>query len=260
MSEAELKTDEEDVNSSYVRYTGTYTVPEGIIGQEQNLGTIKICGSNSGYDKEVIGAGIIVNALPEPIVEKKAELIDANSVGSGEVIGTLESVYSASEPVKYVRLLSDYTLIYDGKTTDNIPTPEFSPLPAGTIEPYSATSGTYYLTASGKRISAESAELIDGTGIEQNPLIVKSVGTSGGESYIRIGLGQKTGFNMRLTGNSYYTAWDGDFNLNSLTATHLYVTFENITSVTKLPPLKTTWYSNRENGIRSRRGTEQSSD
>lgn len=235
MSESEIRTDDEDVNSSYVRYTGTYTVPEGIIGQEQNLGTIKICGSNSGYSKEVIGANVIVNALPEPIVEQKAELIDANSVGSGEVIGTLESVYTSSEPVKYVRVNTNYTMIYDGKTADDIPSPEFSPLPAGTIEPYSSTSGGYYLTASGKRISTESAELIDGSGIDRNALIVKSVGTSGGESYIRIGLEHKTGFNMRLIGNSYYTAWDGDYNLTSLTATHLYITFENLTSVTKLP-------------------------
>lgn len=235
MTESELKTDDEDVNSSYVRYTGTYTAPEGIIGQEQNLGTIKICGSNSGYDKEVIGASIIVNALPEPIVEKKAELLDANSVGSGEVIGTLESVYGFSESVKYVRINSNFTVVYDGKTADDIPSPEFSLLPAGTIEPYSATSGSYYLTASGKRISMESAELIDGSGIDRNALIVKSIGTAGGESYIKIGLEHKTGFNMRLIGNSYYTAWDGDYNINSMTATHLYITFENITSVTKLP-------------------------
>ncbi|MCM1333932.1 MAG: N-acetylmuramoyl-L-alanine amidase [Bacteroides sp.] len=235
MTESETKTDDEDVNSSYVRYTGSYTAPEGIIGQEQNLGTIKIFGSNSGYSMEVSGASVTVNALPEPIVEKKVELLDANSVGSGEVIGTLESVYGASDTVKYVRINANYTMIYDGKTTDDIPSPEFSPLPAGTIEPYSSTSGSYYLTASGKRISTESAELIDGSGIDQNALIVKSVGTSGGESYIKIGLEHKTGFNMRLVGNSYYTAWDGDYNLSSLTATHLYITFENITSVTKLP-------------------------
>ena len=40
---------------------------------------------------------------------------------------------------------------------------------------------------------------------------------------------------MRLVGNSYYTAWDGDYNLDSFTATHLYITFENITGVTALP-------------------------
>lgn len=235
MSEAETKTDDEDVNSSYVRYTGSFTAPAGIIGQEQNLGTIKICGSNSGYKMEVPGASVTVNALPEPIIEKKAELLDANSVGSGEVIGTLESVYSASETVKYVRVNADYTFVYDGKTADDIPSPEFSQLPAGTIEPYGSTSGGYYLTASGKRIASSTAELIDAPGIDKNALLVRSVGTAGGESYIKIALDQKSGFNMRLVGNSYYTAWDGDYNLSSFTATHLYITFENITSVTKLP-------------------------
>lgn len=235
MSEAKTKTDDEDVNSSYVRYTGSFTAPAGIIGQEQNLGTIKIYGSNSGYKMEVPGASVTVNALPEPVIEKKAELLDANSVGSGEVIGTLESVYGTSETVKYVRVNSDYTIVYDGKTADDIASPEFSQLPAGTIEPYSSTSGNYYLTASGKRIAASSADLIDAPGIDKNALLVRSVGTAGGESYIKIALDQKIGFNMRLAGNSYYTAWDGDYNVSSFTATHLYITFENITSVTKLP-------------------------
>lgn len=45
----------------------------------------------------------------------------------------------------------------------------------------------------------------------------------------------KTSFNIRLVGNSYYTAWDGDFNLTSFTATHVAIIFENVTSVTKLP-------------------------
>ncbi len=235
MSPTETKTDDEDVNSSYVRYTGTYTVPDGIIGQEQALGTIKIYGSNSGYSMEVLGASVTVNALPEPVVEKEAEMLDANSVGSGEVIGTLESVYSAADSVKYVKVSSDYTIVYDGKTADDIPSPEFSQLPAGTIEPYKSTSGSYYLTTSGKRIAASTAELIDAAAITQNALLVKSVGTSKGESYIKIGMDYKTGFNIRLAGNSYYTAWDGDYNLDSLTATHVYITFENVTSVTKLP-------------------------
>lgn len=235
MTEATTKTDDEDVNSSYVRYTGTYTVPDGIIGQEQNLGSIKIYGSNSGYSMDVSCAQVIVNAMPEPVVEKEAEMLDASTVGSGEVIGTLESVSAAAESVKYVKITSDYTPVYDGKTADDIPSPMFSQLPAGTIEPYKSTSGNYYLTASGKRIPASAAVLADGTGIEKNALAVKSVGTYNGESYIKIGLDYRTGFNTRLSGNSYYTAWDGDYNLNSFTATHLYITFENVTSVTKLP-------------------------
>ena len=235
MTEATVTGDEDDVNSSYVRYTGTYTAPEGLVGQEQSLGAIHIYGSNSGFSAEVIGAKVVVNAEPEPVVEQESVMLDSSSVGSGEVIGTLESRYKATDSVKYVKVAADYTMVYDGKTADDIPSPIFSQLPAGTIEPYKSTSGNYYVTESGKRIAGSASSLIDGKGIESNPLFVKSIGTSGGKSYIKINMPNKTGFNMRLAGNSYYTAWDGDYNVNSFTATHLYITFEDVTSVTKLP-------------------------
>lgn len=236
MKEAEVYEDDDDVNSSYVRYTGTYTAPDGIIGQEQNLGTIKIFGSNSGYNAEVIGAKIIVNAEPEPPAKQEQAVIkDASSVGTGEVIGTLGSPYKATDALKYVKTTANYTIVYDGKTADDIPSPIFSQLPAGILEVYKSTSGNYYITESGKRIAMSASTLENGYGIEENPLFVKAVGTSGGNSYIKLNLGHKTGFNMRLAGNSYYTGWDGDYNVNGFTATHLYITFENITSVTKLP-------------------------
>lgn len=236
MTESTVYDDEDDVNSSYVRYTGTYTAPEGLIGQEQNLGAIKIYGSNSGYNAEVIGASVIINAKPEPPKQQEQAVIsDASSVGTGEVIGTLGSPHKASEALKYVKTTSDYTIVYDGKTADDIPSPVFSQLPAGVKEVYKATSGNYYITESGKRLAMSASTLEEGYGIEENPLFVKAVGTSGGNSYIKLSLGHKTGFNMRLAGNSYYTGWDGDYNVSDLTATHLYITFENVTSVTKLP-------------------------
>lgn len=236
MSESSVYDDEDDVNSSYVRYTGTYTAPEGLIGQEQALGAIKIYGSNSGYSVEVIGASVVVNAKPEPPKQQEQAVIsDASSVGTGEIIGTLGSPHKASEALKYVKTNANYTIVYDGKTADDIPSPIFSQLPAGVKEVYKATSGNYYITESGKRFAMSASTVEEGYGIEENPLFVKAVGTSGGNSYIKLSLGHKTGFNMRLAGNSYYSGWDGDYNVSDLTATHLYITFENVTSVTKLP-------------------------
>ena len=236
MSESSIYDDEDDVNSSYVRYTGTYTAPEGLIGQEQVLGKIKIYGSNSGYSAEVIGADVIVNAKPEPPKQQEEAVIsDASNIGTGEVIGTLGSPHKASEALKYVKTTANYTIVYDGKTADDIPSPIFSQLPAGVKEVYKATSGNYYITESGKRFAMSTSTVEEGYGIEENPLFVKSIGTSSGNSYIKLNLGHKTGFNMRLAGNSYYSGWDGDYNVSDLTATHLYITFENVTSVTKLP-------------------------
>ena len=229
-------TDEEEANSTYVRFSGTYTVPDGVIGQVTLLGRILIGASYSGYKMEAVGASVTVNAKPEPV--KQVEVVmaaDASEAGSGEVLATLDTAHTAGESVKYVKTLSDNTIVYDGKTADDIPSPLFSQLPAGTLEIYRSTSGNYYVTESGKRIASSASTLEDGTAITENSLFVKSVGTTNGNSYIKIKLDHRTGFNMRLAGNNYYTAWDGDYNVKNFTATHLYITFENITSVTALP-------------------------
>ncbi|MBP5604694.1 MAG: N-acetylmuramoyl-L-alanine amidase, partial [Ruminiclostridium sp.] len=236
MSEASDTADEDESNSSYVRYTGQYIAPAGLIGQAQNLGSIRICASYAGYSMEAVGASVTVNAEPEPV--KQSEVVmnpEASAVGSGEVLATMDAPHSSGETVKYVRTLYNNTIVYDGKTADDIPTPIFSQLPANTLEIYRSTSGNYYVTESGKRFSASSSVLEDGPAITENPLFVKSTGTSNGNSYIKIKLGHRTGFNMRLAGNKYYTAWDGDYNVYDFTATHLYITFENVTSVTTLP-------------------------
>ena len=236
MKETTDTADEDEVNSSYARYTGTYTVPAGIIGQKQELGKIHIFASYSGYSMEAVGASVTVNAEPEPVKKEEAVIVtDAESSGSGEVFATLASTRSSSETVKYVKALSDFTMVYDGKTADDIPSPVFSQLPAGSLEIYKSTSGNYYVTESGKRIAASASVLEDGPAIDRNDLFVKSIGTTGGQSYIKLKLDHRTGFNMRLAGNSYYTAWDGEYNVSDFTATHLYITFENVTSVTTLP-------------------------
>lgn len=228
--------DEDDINSSYRKFTGTYTVPEGIVGQAQALGKIKIYASYAGYSMEAVGASVTVNAKPEPVKQTEAVIVaDAATAGSGELVATLEAPRSSAETVKYVKTLQDYTITYDGKTADDIPSPLFSQLPANTLEVYKSTSGSYYVTESGKRIASSASVLEDGAAIDSNALTVKSTGTSNGNGYIKLHLDHKTGFNMRLVGNSYYTAWDGDYNLDSFTATHLYITFENVTSVTALP-------------------------
>ncbi len=236
MSESTAAADEEDTNSSYVKYVGTYTVPNGIIGQTQQLGKIHIYGSYAGYSMETVGASVTVNAEPEPVKQVEAVIVsDGSTAGSGEVIATLDTTHESSEKVKFVKTLANGTMVYDGKTADDIPSPLFSQLPTNTLEYYKSTLGNYYVTESGKRISTSASTLVDGTAINSNALFVKSIGTTGGDSYIKMHLDNRTGFNMRLAGNNYYSSYEGDYYLNSFTATHLYITFENITSVTSLP-------------------------
>lgn len=234
LKESDSKTDE-DINSSYRRFTGYYTVPDGIIGKEQNLGTILVSSEYAGYKQSLYGASVKVMALPEPPKPIETVLGDQNSAGSGEVVGTMDPVHSDTENVQYVRVSKDYTIVYNGSTLGSAPTPDFAQLPAGTLDYLLASSGDYYITESGKRFKNTSVTSFADTGLGENALVVKSTGTSGRYSYFKIGLDYKIGYNIEVVGNNYYSGGDGDFYLNNFTATHVYITFDNITSVTKLP-------------------------
>lgn len=224
-----------DINSSYTTFVGTYTVPDGIISQEQDLGTIKVTSEYAGYSQSLFGASVKVLALPEPPKEINTSLGDQNSAGSGEVVGTMDPVHTAAENVQYVRVTKNYTTVFNGTTAGSIPTPDYAQLPAGTLDYLLASSGDFYITESGKRLRKSDSTVFEDTGLGENALVVKSSGTNGGSSYFKIGLDYKISYNIDFAGLNYYSGGDGSFNLGDFTATHVYITFDNITSVTKLP-------------------------
>lgn len=224
-----------DINSSYTTFVGTYTVPDGIISQEQDLGTIKVTSEYAGYSRSLFGASVKVLALPEPPKEINTSLGDQNSAGSGEVVGTMDPVHTSAENVQYVRVSKNYTTVFNGTTAGSIPTPDYAQLPAGTLDYLLASSGDFYITESGKRLRKSDSTVFEDTGLGENALVVKSSGTNGGSSYFRIGLDYKISYNIDFAGLNYYGGGDGSFNLSDFTATHVYITFDNITSVTKLP-------------------------
>lgn len=226
---------DDDINSAYTRFYGYYTVPDGIIGKEQDLGTIQVTSENSGYIQSLYGASVKVLALPEPPKPIEPVMGDQNSAGSGEVVGTMDPTHTEDENVKFVRVSNDYTTVFNGNTAGSVPTPDFAQLPAGTLDYFVAESGGYYITESGKRFKQSASTLVDGTGFGENALVVKSTGTYNGKSYFKIGLDYKTSYNIDFVGNTYYYLADGDFTLSDFNATHVYITFDNVTSVTKLP-------------------------
>lgn len=234
LKESESQQDS-DINSSYATFVGTYTVPAGIIEQEQNLGTIQVTSSYAGYTQTLYGAAVKVLALPKPVVDINSSMLDQDSAGSGEVVGTIDPIRTEFEQVQYVRVTNDYTMVYNGATAGSIPTPDYAQLPGGTLDYLLASSGDYYITESGKRFRKSDTTVFTDTGLGENPLVVKSTGSSNGNSYFKIGLKWRISYNIAFAGNNYFSGGDGDFNLYDFTATHVYITFDNVTSVTKLP-------------------------
>lgn len=232
------KSDAVDINSSYAAFTGKITVPEGIVDEEQYLGNIEISASYAGYSRTYIGAEVTVNAVKLP--EKNVEIIDEipadqSSFGDSEVVGKLSPAISEDTDVTYVKLNKNFAYIYDGNNTDSVNPPNVGQLPEGTLDYYKSEWDDYYVTASGKRFLKEDADLVSGVGMGENPLVVKAIGNSGGDSFIQMSLEDRSSFTVTPIGNEYYTGVDGDFNLDDFTAQYIYVTFDNVTSVTSLP-------------------------
>ena len=232
------KSDDVDINSSYASFTGKYKVPKGIIGEEQYLGNIEITASYSGYSRTYIGAEVIVNEVEPPKEEVKIETVipeDQSSFGTGEIVGTLSAGISEDQQVSFIKINKNFAYIFDGYNTDSVNPPDCGQLPEGTLDYYDGGWDEYYTTLSGKRFLAEDCELVEGVGLGLNSLYVNSIGNSGGDSVISMKLEDKISFTVTPIGNEYYSGYDGDFYLDEFTAEYIYITFDNVTSVTALP-------------------------
>ena len=226
-----------DANSSYTSFTGRYKTPAGIIGVEQALGQISIQASYSGQSKTMNGAKVFVNAEPEPPpkIDLNAVMYDESSFGTGEVVGTINAVRSADQSVTFVRLNQNHTNIFDAKTTGTVFDPQFGQLPAGTVDYYKSTVGNFHTTESGKRFLADESTLVSGSGIGENALYVWANGSHNGSSFLEISLDTRISYNIEAVGLSYFTEWSSNYNIKDFDAEYIYITFDNVTSVTKLP-------------------------
>ncbi len=232
------KSDDVDINSSYASFTGKYKVPKGIIGEEQYLGNIEITASYSGYSRTYIGAEVIVNKVEPPKEEVKIETEipeDQSSFGTGEIVGTLSAGITEDKQVSFIKINKNFAYIFDGYNTDSVNPPDCGQLPEGTLDYYDGGWDEYYTTLSGKRFLAEDCELVEGVGLGLNPLCVNSIGNMGGDSVISMKLEDRITFTVTPIGNEYYSGYDGDFYLDDFTADYIYITFDNVTSVTALP-------------------------
>lgn len=228
-----------DANGSYSEFFGYYTVGEGIVGQEQNLGSVSYYAVYNGFDESMWAGNVTIAAKPE-LIDKDFEVViipdkEQANLGTGEVVGTMAPYYTDEEYVTYVKVLSDSTDVLDPMSTERIPSsPQYSQMPAGTLDYYRSSTDDFIITESGKRYRREWVTTFYDTGLGYNALTVNSIGDSGGSSFIKFSLDYKSSFNVN-TSQSFVQGYEGPYGVTSFNAQYVYVTFDNITSVTKLP-------------------------
>lgn len=225
-----------DSNGTYSQFVGYYTVADGIIGQEQNLGKISFYAVYKGYDEYMTGGSVTILAKPEPPKEDiKAELLpDQSAVGTGEVVGTIDPVVNNDTLVQYVKIVNDGCEIFDAKTTGRIPTPLLYRQPAGTLDYFKSKTDGYVITESGRRYAEGNVQVFEDTGLGYNSLVVKEIGNSGGRSFISIALDYRISYNI-TTSQTFVNSVGGPYGVQKFNAEYIYITFDNVTSVTALP-------------------------
>ena len=237
LTEQKVPLDDSGLNVSYARFSGTYHAPAGIVGSAQNLGTINVTAAYAGFANTIIGAALNVIALPDIPAPPPTQVTwyDRDSAGSGEVVGRINAVRTSSESVQYVRVLANDTHTFAANTSGVTRDPNYSPLPTGAKDYLRSRVGDYVTTVNGKRLHKDDVTVENGNGMGDNALVVLAGGTASGSAFLRIAIDHRSTFNMRLGGVEYSTAWGGEFNVNRFDATHLFIDFDNVTSVTQLP-------------------------
>lgn len=248
--------EELDANGSYSKFVGYYQVGDGVVGRDQYLGTVEYYASYKGSYDTMEGGSVTIEAKPEPPrADIKWDIIDQSTAGTGEVVGTMDPILTEEDYVTYVMVLDNYTDVLDAKTTGAIPSPEFSQMPAGTLDYYKSSSDGYITTTSGKRYRSYYVTTFDDTGLGYNALVVKSIGNTGGNSFLKLSLDYKSSFNV-TTSINYVQGYEGPYGVNYFDAEYVYITFDNVTSVTKLPDFDSCtlfsageWQTVEENGV-----------
>ncbi len=227
-------------DSSYSEFVGYYTVPKGIVGTEQHLGNITFYGNYMGFEKYMTGGSITVKAEPKPDPPKpgiKVDIIpDQSTAGTGEIVGRIDPIVEdiEGEYVDYIKVISTNADVRDAETTGSVPTPVFSQMPANTLDYLKSYSDGYYLSTSGKRYSEDDVTTFTDTGLGYNALTVEAVGNVNGRSFITLNLDYRTSFNV-TTSQEFVEGYDGPFGVDGFDAKYVFITFDNVTSVTALP-------------------------
>lgn len=211
LNESDGEFTDQDLQSSYTKYAGTFTAPQGIVLKEQNLGNIVITGNYKGIKTETeTGGCITVNALPEEAVAKDI-----------------------------IEIINDNTMTYDYYTTQTYTVPTCPRLPAGTKD-YVVKSVTYggikfYLTESGKRIKASDARVVAGNSFVNNTLSVVDTYIDNGDTVIKIKLDQKIPFDVSYSSTNYFAYNEGNYNVSSFNSSTVTIGFSLVSSANGLP-------------------------
>ena len=219
LTEDDTQSDDLDSNTNYTYFLGYFTAPEGIVGEEQDLGNIIINGSYNDFVFEsMTGSHVIVN-----------------------------EIYHLAAAAQLIRIKNNNTLSYDYYTTDNIAIPTSPRLPAGTLDvventvSYSVSSDgvsqtvDYYLTASGLRIKASDCEIVDGYTIVENSVTSYGSYVSNYDTVLMLKFDHQVPFTVSYSPLSYDSPSKNSYLVENFDPDYVLLTFDYISDYGDAP-------------------------
>ena len=277
MTASPLQTDEDDNKdlTDFENYSCSYTLPEGIINQEQALGKVMVYATFKVLKEEMEGGSVTVAALPEPEPEPEPEPGDGPAPDGSFHPGTLISTPKVPETVTTIDPSVGGDKIADGKLmvvvgdfaqtyrsdSPNMSRPDYAYLPRGTTDIVVSTiadsSGTYYKLLSGRLIKVTReidaypkasekyvtvSEIYKESGtITQNRLTGSQVNVGEEHTVLYLGTLWRVPYDFELAPEKYYSndrveqVKDPDYTVRDQVAEYIDITFHYTTTVPETP-------------------------
>lgn len=277
MTASPLQTDDDGIKdlSDFENFSCSYTLPEGIINQEQTLGKVKVYASFDVLKEEMEGGSVTVAALPEPEPEPTPDdgpapdgtFHPGNLLSTPKVPDTVVTIDPSvgGEKIaegKLMVVVGDFAQTYRSDS-QNMSRPDYAYMPRGTTDIVIGTSvdssGTYYKLLSGRLIKANReidafpkadekyaivSEIYKESGtITANKLTGSQVNV--GEDYTVLYLGTlwRVPYDFKLAPEKYYSdsrveqAKDPDYTVRDQAAEYIDITFHYTTTVPETPDI-----------------------
>ena len=238
MVSAPLEGEFSEEYSDFERYTAYLTLPEGIVGQAQNLGAIKVYASCNGLEESMTGSNVTIKAKPQEVLPPidlpgLEDLDPPDPSAGGEVLASGKQI---------VEITNHYAQTFNGGTyTDDYSRPTNAYLPMGTTDYYVKTvygSTTYYLLGSGRRVYKKDARLGSVTNFTANTAQVGDVVVGASHTTLKLGFSWRVPYNVQLLPQDYYNPalnQQPNYTITAQTTEYIDITFHYTTDVSGTP-------------------------
>lgn len=184
MSATEDKVDESgNLPTDFQSYVGSYTLPQGVIGQTQALGAVQVTATYNGLTETMTGGKVTIEALPVPVTTTTPSATTGSGSADGDVPAEDEQTPPPGDK-DIVIVTADYAETFNGGTaTEDWSRPYNSYLPKGTqdvlVHQVYNGSLSYYLLGSGKRVYQKDAKVVKGAALTNTALTNGAATVSG---------------------------------------------------------------------------------